>query len=190
MMDARLRTRFEVEAISELLGELSHYQLLGLKSECAQDEIDVGFRNESRRLHPDRVAAGATPELKGKANDVFKSINEAYRVLRDPDLRRLYDQTRAAERGGEEDESRRSAESVRDPSKAARTPKGEKYWKMALQCWEAKDYTGCKMQIQFALTCEPNNETFKEWQVKAQAGLDAKKKDTGGAGNSYRIRLG
>jgi hypothetical protein len=29
-----------------------------------------------------------------------------------------------------------------------------------------------------------------EWQVKAQAGLDAKKKDTGGAGNSYRIRLG
>ena len=46
-MDARLRTRFEVEVISELLGELSHYQLLGLKSECAQDEIDVGEDGET-----------------------------------------------------------------------------------------------------------------------------------------------
>ena len=92
-MDPRLRTRFEVEAIHSLLQELSHYHLLGLKPECAQDAVDVAFRNESRRLHPDRVAAGATPELKVMVNDVFKAINEAYRVLRDPDLRSLYDQS-------------------------------------------------------------------------------------------------
>lgn len=189
-MDARTRTRFEIEAITEILSELTHYQLLGLKPDCAQEAVDAAFRNESRRLHPDRAAAGATPELKAKANDVFKSINEAYRVLRDPDLRRAYDDAQAEQSGRQEDEARRSAEAARDPSKAARTPKGEKYWKMALQCWDAKDYTGCKMQAQFALTFEPDNEVFKEWVVKAQAGIDAKKKDSGGAGNSYRIRIG
>ncbi len=188
-MDPRLRTRFEVEAIQSLLPELSHYHLLGLTPGCAQDEVDAGFRNESRRLHPDRVSAGASTELKQLANEVFKAINEAYRVLRDPDLRALYDQSLNSGKGREDEDARRTAESVRDPSKAARTPKGEKYWKMALQCWEARDFTGCKMQIQFALTFEPDNEVFKDWMAKAQMGLDSKKKDTGGAGNHYRIRL-
>ena len=190
MLDPRLRTRFELEAIHELLPELTHYHLLGLKTTCAQDEVDVAFRNESRRLHPDRVAAGATPELKAKANEVFKAINEAYRLLRDPDARLFYDQQASSGQAREDEDARRTAESIRDPAKAARTPKGEKYWKMALQCWEAKDFTGCKMQIQFALTFEPDNEVFKEWMAKAQVGLDSKKKDTGGAGNSYRIRIG
>ncbi len=189
MLDPRLRTRFEIETIHELLPELTHYHLLGLKYGCAQDEVDVAFRNESRRLHPDRVSAGATPELKAKANDVYKAINEAYRLLRDPDARLAYDQQMTSGPGKEDEDSRRTAESVRDPAKAARTPKGEKYWKMALQCWEARDFTGCKMQIQFALTFEPDNEVFKEWMVKAQSGLENKKKDTGGAGNSYRIRI-
>ena len=189
-MDPRLRTRFEVEAIHSLLGELTHYHLLGLKPDSAQEEVDVAFRNESRRLHPDRVSAGASSELKVQANEVFKAINESYRVLRDPDLRHLYDQSLNAGKVREDEDARRTAESVRDPAKAARTPKGEKYWKMALQCWEAKDFTGCKMQIQFALTFEPDNEVFKDWMVKAQAGLEHKKKDTGGAGNSYRIRIG
>lgn len=189
-MDSRLRLRFEVEAIAELLPELNHYHLLGLKPQCPQDDVDAAFRAESRRLHPDRTAAGATPEQKAMANAVFKAVNEAYRVLRDPDARLAYDQTLNSGQQAAEEEARRVAESARDPSKAARTPKAEKYWKMALQCWEAKDYTGCKMQIQFALTFEPENEVFKEWMAKAQAGLDAKKKDTGGAGNSYRIRIG
>ncbi len=188
-MDARLRTRFEVEAIHELIGELNHYQLLGLKPSCAQDEVDAAFRNESRRLHPDRVAAGATPDLKAKANEVYKAVNEAYKLLRDPDGRAAYDNSMNAGQTNEAEEATRAAEAAKDPAKAARTPKGEKYWKMALQCWEAKDFTGCKMQIQFAMTFEPDNEVFKEWMVKAQAGLDFKKKDTGGAGNSYRIRL-
>ena len=188
-MDPRLRTRFEVEAIHSLLPELSQYHLLGLKQGCPQDEVDAAFRNESRRLHPDRVSAGASPELKVMANEVFKAINEAYRVLRDPDLRALYDHSLTSGKAREDEDARRSAESVRDPSKAARTPKGEKYWKMALQCWEAKDFNGCKKQIGFALGFEPDNEVFKEWLIKAQAGLDFKKKVTGGAGNSYRIRL-
>lgn len=189
-MDPRMRTRFEVEAIASLLPELTHYHLLGLQPGCAQEDVDAAFRNESRRLHPDRVTAGGTPELKALANEVFKAINEAYRVLRDPDMRAIYDQSLNSGKAKEDEEARRAEESVRDPSKAARTPKGEKYWKMALQCWEAKDFTGCKMQIQFALTFEPDNEVFKEWMAKAQVGLDSKKKDTGGAGNSYRIRLG
>jgi curved DNA-binding protein CbpA len=190
-MDPRLRARVEIETIHELLKELDCYQLLGLSADCPQKDIDVGFRNESRRLHPDRVTAGATPELRTQANEVFKAINDAYRTLRDPDSRARYDSERRAGAMRLDEAARKAAEAEAaaksDPARAARTPKGEKYWKMALQCWNDEDFNGAVMQINFALTFEPDNETFKEWLGKSKAANDEKKK--GKIGNSYKIRL-
>lgn len=186
-MDPRLRPRIEIETIHELLGQLTHYQLLAVKPEVPQVEIDNAFRNESRRLHPDRHAAGATPDQKAKANDVFKAINEAYRVLRDPDSRAAYD---AGLKGGGQkaaDEKKQADAAAKDPSKAARTAKGEKFWKLALQSWNEENFGACVMNIDFALSFEADNEVFKEWRVKAKALADEQKK--GQQGNTYKIRL-
>lgn len=184
-MDPRLRSRIEIETIHEILPQLDHYRLLGLKYDCAQAEVDSAFRAESRRLHPDRVAAGATPELRAKANEVFRAVNEAYRVLKDPDSRAAYD---AERRGGLDRAAQNAVEAAasKDPARAARTPKGEKYWKMGLQCWNEGDYNGAAMQIQFALSFEPDNETFKEWLGKARTAWEEKKR---GKGDGYKIRI-
>lgn len=189
-MDPRLRTRIEIETLHELLPGLNYYRMLCLKADCAQSEIDAAFRQESRRLHPDRHMAGATPEFRSKVNEVFKSVNDAYRVLRDPDARARYDlelrqgETRLQEEARKQAEAEAAARN--DPSKAARTPAGEKYWKLALQCWNEKNFNGCVMQIKFALGFEPDNEVFKEWLAKANAAHeDSKKKNT----NAYRIRI-
>jgi DnaJ-class molecular chaperone len=185
-MDTRLRARIEIETLHELLPELDAYKLLGLAEGCAQADVDAAFRNESRRLHPDRVAAGGTPELRTKANDVFKALTEAGRNLRDPDARAAYD---AQRKGGSraEEEARRAAEAAKYPARAARTPKGEKHWKMALQNWNDEDYNGAAMNIQFALQFEPQNEVFKEWLAKAKEAWNEKKR---GKGSTYKIRLG
>lgn len=185
-MDARFRTRIEIETLHELLPELDHYRLLGLSETCAQADVDTAFRAESRRLHPDRVAAGGSADLRSRANDIFKAVNEAARVLRDPDSRAAYD---ASRKGGSkaEEEARRSAEAAKDPAKAARTPKGEKHWKMALQNWNDEDFNGAAMNIQFALQFEPQNEVFKEWLGKAKEAWNEKKR---GKGSTYKIRLG
>jgi curved DNA-binding protein CbpA len=189
-MDPRLRSRVEIETLHELLTELDYYQLLGLKSDAAQSDVDNAFRQESRRLHPDRHTAGTPAEFRGKANDVFKAVNDAYRVLRDPDARARYDSDRRAGQLRMSDQARRAAEeeaaSRNDPAKAARTEKGGKYWKMALQCWNDEDYTGCVMQIGFALTFEPANDVFKEWLEKAKVAGAEKKK---GKVNAYKIRI-
>lgn len=191
-MDPRLRSRIEIETLHELLPELSYYQLLGVKPDCPQADIDTGFRQESRRLHPDRNAAGATPEFRVKANEVFKSVNDAYRVLRDPDARARHDADRRAGATRMTDEARKAADAdaaaKNDPAKAARTPKGEKYWKMALQCWNDEDFNGCVMQINFALSYESDNEVIKEWLVKAKAANEEKKRGKG-SGQGYKIRL-
>lgn len=186
-MDPRLRPRIEIETIHELLPELTHYQMLAVKPEVPQAEIDAAFRNESRRLHPDRHAAGATPEAKAMANDVFKAVNEAYRILRDPDNRAVYD---AGLKGGGQkaaDEKRASDAAAKDPGKAARTPKGEKFWKLALQSWNEENFGACVMNIDFALSFEGDNEVFKEWRVKAKVLADEQRK--GREGNTYKIRL-
>lgn len=186
-MDPRLRTRIEVETLHELLPELDHYRLLGLATDCAQAEVDVAFRNESRRLHPDRVAAGGSADLRARANEVFKAINEAYRVLKDPDGRAAYDRNRKSPaEAAREAEAAAAAAAAKDPSKAARTPKGEKYWKMGLQCFNDGDFNGAVMQIQFALGFEPNNEVFREWLGKAKTAWEEKKK---GQGTGYKIRI-
>jgi curved DNA-binding protein CbpA len=190
-MDPRLRARVEIETLHELLPELNCYQLLGLVDDCPQEAVDAAFRNESRRLHPDRHSAGSTPEFRAKANDVFKAVNDAYRTLKDPDTRTQYDNDRrngalrmdeAARKAAEAEAAARS-----DPARAARTPKGEKHWKLALHCWNESDFNGCVMQINFALQFEPDNEVMKEWRERAKAEHEAKKK--GKQGNAYRIRF-
>lgn len=190
-MDPRLRTRIEIETIHELLVDVDHYKLLGIPPESTAAEIDAAFRGESRRLHPDRHAAGATPEFKALANDVFKALNESYRVLRDPDLRAAYDNGRKATTKAAVEQKKlneQAAAAAKDPSKAARTPKGEKYWKLALQAWQEENFAGCVMNIDFALSFEPQNEIFKEWRAKAKVLADEKKK--GREGDTYKIRIG
>ena len=58
---------------------------------------------------------------------------------------------------------------------------------MALQCWNEEDFNGAVMQMNFALSFEPGNDTFKEWLGKAKTALDEKKR--GKQGNAYKIRL-
>lgn len=191
-MDPRLRLRYEIETLHELLKDLDYYQLLQLKMGCPQADIDAAFRAEGRRLHPDRVAAGAPPEFRTQANTVFKAVNDAYRVLRDPDARSHYDNELRAGRLRMDEEARKAAEAEaaakNDPTKAARTEKGGKFWKLALQSFNDKDYNGAAMNIQFALSFEPDNEVLKEWLAKARAAKEGKKTESA-TKNAYKIRI-
>lgn len=58
-----------------------HYAALGLGRNASQDEIKEAFRRLAKQHHPD---VGGNP-------DKFKSINEAYDILKDPDKRAAYD---------------------------------------------------------------------------------------------------
>ena len=191
-MNRRLAAQVEIETLHELLPELDYYRLLQLAPDSPQEDVDAAWRRESRRLHPDRFAAIPDRAVKQKAGDVFKLVSEAWRTLRDPEARSHYDAERTGGPGG----ARGGAEAVAaadreraaaaDPEKAATNPKSEKYWKMALQNWRASNFKGCVMQIQFALSFEPDNATFLEWMEKAKvAADDTAKKER----NPYKLRI-
>ena len=65
-----------------------YYETLGIAKTASADEIKSAFRKLARKHHPDV----AKPKEKAAAEEKFKTINEAYEVLSDPEKRAKYDQ--------------------------------------------------------------------------------------------------
>ncbi len=72
-----------------------YYEVLGVKRDASQEEIQKAYRGLARKYHPD-VAKSDDAEEK------FKQISEAYEVLKDPDKRKRYDQLGANWKTGQD----------------------------------------------------------------------------------------
>lgn len=90
---------------SALLGGTSgdpqgHYRSLGLQVTAGTDEVKLAFRRLALTMHPDKVPADAGLAAREKAEVAFRTVQQAYEVLRDPDARAAYDQGRQPELDG------------------------------------------------------------------------------------------
>lgn len=89
----------------------THYQRLGVPPTAEVADIKAAYRELARRHHPDLASGSASHDM--------ASLNEAWRVLGDPERRRAYDATlaadeRARERPSPPARSARWATSVED----------------------------------------------------------------------------
>ena len=182
----KIRQRVEIETIYELLDKLDYYQLLGLARDSPQADIEPAFRAASRQYHPDRCARLGDKALTRRANQIYRTIGEANKTLKDPDIRATYDSELAEGNLRLSDEGRKEGGND-DPALAAKTEKGQKYWALALQQWRDGDYQGCVMNIQFAMNFEKDNETFAEYLDKAKQ--KAQEQSKGKKKNPYKLRL-
>jgi molecular chaperone DnaJ len=69
---------------------VTHYDVLGVRRDASTSQIRAAFRELARAHHPDTSASGSTESL--------APINEAWRVLGDPVLRRAYDRSLVPQR--------------------------------------------------------------------------------------------
>ncbi len=72
----------------------THYQRLGVPPTAEVADIKAAYRELARRNHPDLAS--------GSGGHDMAAVNEAWRVLGDPERRRAYDATLAADRRGRE----------------------------------------------------------------------------------------
>jgi len=79
--------------------QADHYEVLGVSALASDDEIRRRYRFLALAFHPDRHQRNA--EHHHLAEQQIKRINEAYRVLSDPQLRATFDAARKADVLGE-----------------------------------------------------------------------------------------
>jgi curved DNA-binding protein CbpA len=69
----------------EMLEEIDLYEVLGVASDAKPEEIRSAFRILVKQLHPDLNPDDV------EAQEAFKRVSAAYRILNNPDTRRRYD---------------------------------------------------------------------------------------------------
>ncbi|MGI9570573.1 MAG: DnaJ domain-containing protein, partial [Desulfobulbia bacterium] len=67
------------------MSKRDYYDILGLDRTADDRELKSAFRNLAKEYHPDRNPDDDNSEI------LFKEINEAYEVLKDPQKRAAYD---------------------------------------------------------------------------------------------------
>lgn len=71
------------------IDNLDYFQLFGVERDAGVDEVRTAFHNIARRFHPDLYVQKSTKERLAAAR-VYRRATEAYRVLLDPQRRRVY----------------------------------------------------------------------------------------------------
>lgn len=83
----------------EYVSGKDYYEILGIRPSASQDEIDLAYRGRRSQYHPDRYA-NADDETLAWATNKMKEVNEAYRVLNEPQARAQFDQRKASASSG------------------------------------------------------------------------------------------
>ncbi len=87
--------RREVTALHARLGDLDHWQLLGLERGASPADVKRAYLKAAKRLHPDHLMRLGLEDLKETANSVFTQIARAHEVLTDPDERARYEESQS-----------------------------------------------------------------------------------------------
>lgn len=67
---------------------MDYYAVLQVDSDASQEDIKKAYQQLILRHHPDKAEDG------GGTSDIFIKIDEAFKVLKDPELRKVYDSKR------------------------------------------------------------------------------------------------
>jgi curved DNA-binding protein CbpA len=169
-----VRARTEIETLHGLLDEIDYYRLLLVPRTAPLHEIETAFRAQTKALHPDHFFALEQADLKAKAQEIFRRVNEAWRTLKDPALREAYDRELKTNGGvrmsaAQRELAERAKRQKHDVSEVARTPNGKRHWALALSDLAAKNLKGAVLNGEIALKYEGNNRAIAKWIAKVRA---------------------
>ncbi|MBN2341193.1 MAG: J domain-containing protein [Deltaproteobacteria bacterium] len=157
--------------IHNVLTKLDYYRLLGVQKDAGKADVKRAFLKITAKFHPDRHR-DATPQIHEAIYDIFKRLNEAYRVLTDPEKRKLYDQQLSAGNVRFSTDLRMSMV-PKTPEETITNRDARQFYVKSRECLTNGNIMQAELHAKMAKAREPNNEAVNALLSEIQ---EAKKK--------------
>lgn len=146
--------------IHGVLDRLDYYRLLGVESSSGVSDIRRAFYAIAAKFHPDRNR-DAAEKVRRALYDIFKRLNEAYRVLCDAEKRRAYDDGLTQGKVRLEQESRRGS-GPKNPEDTIKSREARQFYRKAKEELQKNNLMHAELHIKVAASREPGSKVIKE----------------------------
>ncbi len=157
--------------IYAVLDRLDYYRLLGVDQRAGATAVRKAFYAIAAKFHPDRNR-DAEQQIQTALYDIFKRLNEAYRVLCDPERRTQYNQGLTEGRVRLEQTGRKTSV-PKNPEDTIRSRDARQFYRQAAEELKKGNLMNAELHIKVASGREPQSEAIKNL---AQQIIQAKKK--------------
>jgi curved DNA-binding protein CbpA len=145
--------------IHAVLDRLTYFRLFGISPTATLEEIKRVFYAMAQRFHPDRNL-GAPENVQNAIYDIYKRINEAYRVLCDPEKRAMYEE--ALKQGYTRlEQDMRSSFGPKHPVDTIQLKAAREMYTKAEEALKSGNLMQADLCIKVALGKEPANEAIR-----------------------------
>jgi curved DNA-binding protein CbpA len=161
--------------IHEVLDRLDYYRLLGVEPEARIPQIKKAFFGIAAKFHPDRNR-DADDRVQQAIYDIFKRLNEAYRVLCDYEKRKAYDRTRSEGKVRLETTDRRGT-APKSAEDTMRSREARQFYRQAQEALQSGDLMQAELHAKVAKSREGENAAIAALIEQIKEAKAAKKKD-------------
>jgi len=160
--------------IHEVLCRLDYYRLLGVDRSAKIPEIKKAFFSIAGKFHPDRNR-DADETVSQAIYNIFKRLNEAYRVLCDYEKRVLYDEGLDGGSTRFENEGRRTM-IPKTAEETMTSREARQFYRQAAEALKSGNLMQADLHIKVASKREGENKAIEELMEKIDTALAEKKK--------------
>ena len=157
--------------IYKVLDRLDYYRLLGVNQQSGVSDIRKAFFAIAAKFHPDRNR-DADENVQKALYDIFKRLNEAYRILCNAEQRQAYN-ANLAEGKIRFEKSTRAKKGPQTQEDAIKNAQARQFYRKAVQELKNGNVLQAQLHIQVAQSRERGNKVIDALAKKIK---EAKKK--------------
>jgi len=160
--------------IHHVLDRLDYYRLLGVDPKAGVTDIRKAFYAIAGKFHPDRNR-DADDKVKKALYDIFKRLNEAYRVLCNPTKRQAYAENLANGKVRLEQDTRQKT-GPKNPEDTIKSREARQFYRQAAGELKKGNLMQADLHIKLAISREPGSKAIKELIAEILKAKKANKK--------------
>ena len=153
-----------LDRVEPAIEQLTHFELLDVKSNAGDHDIREAFHQMASRLHPDLYRNELTERDHERLNIVYGRLAQAYMILRDHEERDKYVRTL------NKDEPAAAKTANSDPASAVAllSPKAQRHYRRAQASLRMGNVAAAILSLRMALASDPKSSFLRSALSKAQ----------------------